>query len=137
MEMLGADELLQPALPYGLNAVYVGKVGLAHAGTPTNIAFSCRSHLSQRGRAPRCRMCPRFAERTSRCPEAPSRKGKLAFSIWHCVMRSRLRLASLEAVLNSDTGSDLHPSTTQDICSLTLAAIESSLSCPRVPVMRT
>ena len=34
MEMMGADELLQPALPYGLNAVYVGKVHLAHAGTP-------------------------------------------------------------------------------------------------------
>ena len=36
MEMLEADELLQPALPCGLNAVCVGKVGLAHAGTPDN-----------------------------------------------------------------------------------------------------
>jgi len=82
-------------------------------------------------------MWPRFAGRTSRCPEVSSRKGKLAFSIWHCVMYSRLYLTSLEAVLSSDTGSDLYPSTTQDIGSLTLVAIESSLSCPRVPVMRT
>ena len=36
MEMLVADELLQPALPCGLNAVCVGKVGLAPRWGPDN-----------------------------------------------------------------------------------------------------
>jgi len=40
MEMMGADGLLQPALPCGLNAVCVGKVHLAHAGAPRQLSRS-------------------------------------------------------------------------------------------------
>ena len=40
MEMLVADELLQPALPYGLNAVYVGKVHLAPRWGPRQLSRS-------------------------------------------------------------------------------------------------
>ncbi|MFC2646965.1 MAG: sensor histidine kinase [Coriobacteriaceae bacterium] len=40
MEMMGADELLQPALPCGLNAVYVGKVHLAPRWGPRQLSRS-------------------------------------------------------------------------------------------------
>lgn len=104
-------------------------------GLPTDITFSC---LSTKPSVARSSISALGTLGWKDQPESWSvfAQGKPAFPVWLPMMRSRLSLASSEAIPGSASGNDLRPSATMDMHSAALAAVGPGPSSSRLPMMR-